>query len=523
MTSDYPIKIHILDPDEHDPDAMALTDVGVVNVDGERHLFLKPQSFYSAVRQIRKSMPDMPLEQVERLVREHVSFRDFDELLAPAVEPPTPLVDLPPLPPEPPTPFVPAQRKRGRNWAIAAALIPAFAGTWAVGYATAMNGTQSAASAQDQMPATAADDEYKAPEPFEAGDFLDFSKAGKIACHAIDSLEAECTDSDGMVMATTAATGPDSVVFTFSYGSERLGLRIFEDVDYAATWVQQDGSQAMYPHMKRWGRYVLWGTDEERLAEYMSELRSAPQKRPAALTEMGGHGVPLPPRLAALTLGTLGLASEDLSEIVFRPEQAGVTMPTLLAVRAVLGLDVGVPSPEPSGIDDIVALAAGLEASSPSDETETNIVSVSVVEPETELTPEPDPEPTPEPEPTTTQDPEPTPEADSTPTSEPAPESTPASEPTPTPESTVTPAPEPAATLTPDLEPISEPTPSEPVSDVTPSPDLDPAPYPAPTSEPNSSGGEGKRGGDEADPLELDEFEGGGLLGLPRAWVAQAG
>lgn len=509
MTSDHPIKIHILDPDDPDPDAMDLADVGVVTVDGERHLFLKPQSFTSAVRQIRSAMPDLPIEQVERLVREHVSFRDFDELLAPAPAPSVPPVDLPPLPPEPPTSTVPAQRKRTRNWVVAAALIPAFAGTWALGHATAPTGPQNAASAQDEASAMAADDpQYKSPEPFEAGDFLDFSKAGKIACHPIDALEAECTDSDGMVMATTAATGPDSVVFTFSYGSERLGLRIFEDIDYAGTWVQQDGSQAMYPNLQRWGRYVLWGTDEERLAEYMSELRAAPQQRPAALSEMGGRGAPLPPRLAALTLGTLGIVSADLDEIMFRPEQAGVTVPTLLAARAVLGLtDDGAPSPDQLGTDDIVALAAGLELPSV-DETETNTAGVPVAEPEPTPAQEPTVEPiqTPDPAPTPEPVPEPTPEPMPQPSPEPVPTPEPVPEPTPTTDPVPLPDPDPEPTPAPEPTPVPEPTSS---------------PTPGAKPEGNASNGEEQKRVAEGDPIVHDAFESGELFQLPRAWVAQ--
>ncbi|WP_031105506.1 hypothetical protein [Streptomyces sp. NRRL S-146] len=97
MTSSTPpIKIHVLDPDDND-DGVPLADVGVVTIGGQRHLFLSPQSFGSAVRQVSSAMPDLPLEQVERLVREHCTeLKDFDELLGP-IEPAPPVDTPPPL------------------------------------------------------------------------------------------------------------------------------------------------------------------------------------------------------------------------------------------------------------------------------------------------------------------------------------------------------------------------------------------------------------------------------------------
>ncbi|MEW1701194.1 hypothetical protein [Streptomyces sp. NPDC091278] len=386
MNADQPIKVHILDPDSPDPDEQALADVGVVSSNGQRTLFLRPQSFSSAVRQIRRAMPDLPLEQVERLVREHAQFRDMDELLAPVPAVSVPPVDLPPQSPAPPVPAVAARRGRGRNWVIAAVLLPAFAGTWGLGHATGSKGNQTHVEAAAKV-----HDQRQVPEPFQAGAFLGFSNSGKIECRTIDALEAECTDSDGMVMATTAATGAESTVFIFSYGSERVGLRIFHDSGYAATWFKQDGSQAMYPNMQRWGRYVLWGTDQERIANYLRELESAPEW-PSALDGAGGAGAPLPPRLAALTLGALGLGPEDVDDIVLRPGQSGVATPTLLAARAVLGIGETGLSGGASDGSDIVALAAGIELYPSVAETELHVSKPSAGV----LLPKPKPKPVPE-------------------------------------------------------------------------------------------------------------------------------
>ncbi|MFG2865428.1 hypothetical protein [Streptomyces sioyaensis] len=355
-----PLHIHVLSPDEHDEHGdVPLTDVGVVNINGERHLFLSPQSFGSAVRQVSSAMPDLPLEQVERLVREHCTeFKDFDELLGP-IEP-APPVDLPPPPAEPPASARP--RGRAKRWAVAAALLPALAGSWALGHFTGHDVAETTASAPDVSPNSteASDRMQSAAQPFNDPKFMDFSDAGQIDCQTLGTLEAECTDSDGMVMSSKAALGPDSTIFTFSYGSEQIGLRIFSDPDYAKTWTQQDGTTKLYPNLVRSGRYVLWGTDKERLHEYLKLLHTSSKKLPAGAHAMG-NATPLPPRLAALTLGTLGLNERDVHTILFSPQNATADTPVFLAARAVLGVREDVPSRAKDGDDDIVALAAGIE------------------------------------------------------------------------------------------------------------------------------------------------------------------
>ncbi|MFK0290709.1 hypothetical protein ACIQU6_09540 [Streptomyces sp. NPDC090442] len=356
-----PVQIHVLNPDEDGDDGF--TDTAVFTINGERHLFLRPQSYDSAVRQVRSAMPDLTLEQVERLVREHCDdFKELDELLG-AVDP-APPVDLT-LPPEQPLHSV-RPAGRGRKWVVAVGLVTALAGAWALGRFGGGDATNLTGSASDT---TASLEGAKgAPQPFADSRFMDFSEAGKIHCNPIDDLEAECTDSDGMVMATKAATGPDSTIFTFSYGSHRVGLRIFVDVEYAATWSKQDASIELYPHLVRVGRYVLWGTDEGRVQTYAKLLRSASTAKriPAVARPMGGVA-PLPPRLAALTLGTLGMDENEVRRLLSDPEDsAGFAPPVVMAARAVLGVHEGSP---PSLVDprggDIVALAAGIEAPRP--------------------------------------------------------------------------------------------------------------------------------------------------------------
>jgi hypothetical protein len=236
---------------------------------------------------------------------------------------------------------------------VAAALAPALVGSWALGYVTAGSPIGTSASAPDPSPTNAG-----GAKPFVEPEFRGFSKAGQIDCMPIADLEAECTDADGMVMSSKAATGPDSTIFVFSYGSERIGLRIFGDADYAETWARQDGTIELYPNLSRSGRYVLWGTDEQRLSEYTDVLR-AEETRRSSNVSMRGASTPLPPRLAALTLGTLGLNEQDVEAHLHSRHGMQVDEPVLLAAQAVLG--VGTSDAPSTGGDDIVAIALGLD------------------------------------------------------------------------------------------------------------------------------------------------------------------
>ncbi|MGA5127758.1 hypothetical protein ACPCAG_31210 [Streptomyces pseudogriseolus] len=332
-------------------------DGALIDHNGTHVLFLRPQTFSSAVRHVRHVLPHITLEAAESLVRQQCpEFKDFDEMLG-LNAPPAASVERPADPPVKEDAEA-SRRKRTRRMVLVAALLPALAASFAVGRYTNTSDTTPAETKASTTPDTAAAEGDQAP--FADSKFEFFAGSSKIDCDPISTLEAECTDSDGVVMATKAATGPDSTIFTFSYGSERIGLRIFYDADYAATWARQDGSRELYPNMKVHGRYVLWGTDPARIKDY-SNLLVAADRRPGP-QPMGGVS-PLPPRLAALTLGTLGLNDHEVSRIIAQPVVA-TDAPEMVAARLVLGLDPAPPTIGHVG-DDIVALAAGIEPKPP--------------------------------------------------------------------------------------------------------------------------------------------------------------
>ncbi|MFD9190441.1 hypothetical protein ACFWCA_19690 [Streptomyces phaeochromogenes] len=291
--SQPPVQIRVVRPE--DEDYADLTDVGVVNLGGERHLILKPQPFDSAVRQVRSAMPDLPMEQVERLLREYpADFRDFNDLLGSAES--VRFLDITPMPGEPVEPV--RVDGRAKWWVVGTVL--ALAASWVLGYATATVPVRASASASETNRTYAVDAQPTA-KPFVGPEFLGFSKAGRIDCKPIADLEAECTGVDGMVMSTVAAIGAESTIFMFSYGSERIGLRIFYDSKYATTWTRQAGTQKLYPDLRVHGRYVMWGTDPGRIGEYMGLIED--EDRRGRLVAMGGQDYRTS-RLAALTVDT---------------------------------------------------------------------------------------------------------------------------------------------------------------------------------------------------------------------------
>ncbi|MFE1206352.1 hypothetical protein ACFW5V_32215 [Streptomyces sp. NPDC058762] len=338
------------------------THAALYNIKGVRTLFMSSdQTFSRAVENVRNVLPGITLEAAERMIREQCpEFKDLDDLLGRNI-PTLPSVERPA--PEPVDDVAKEQlpSKRRRKVVLVAALLPALAASWALGRYTNVADTTPADNAKTAAtsPDTAGNDHGKAP--FEEPRFTRFAGASNIDCDPISPLEAECTDADGKVMSTKAATGPDSTLFTFSYGSERIGLRIFYDADYAATWARQDGTKDLYPNLEMHGRYALWGTDPARVKDYSDLLAESDT---GDVQAMGG-ATSLPPRLAALTLGTLGLDQGEVHQLLAQtPTPVPADTPAIMAARLVLGLDQVPPTPAlpavPDG-EDIVAIAAGIE------------------------------------------------------------------------------------------------------------------------------------------------------------------
>ncbi|MCG8971864.1 hypothetical protein [Streptomyces sp. CL12-4] len=338
------------------------TQAALINYNGVRTLCMgRGQTFSRAVDNVLNVLPGITREAAETLIREQCpEFQDFDTLFG-LTEPAPPSVERPPAEPEDDVVKEAAPRNRRRTAVLVAALLPALVASWALGRYTNTADTSPAVPQASAPDATPDPTDTAAPAaPFTDAKFEFFTGSSQIDCDPVSTLEAECTDSDGMVMFTKAATGPDSTIFTFSYGSERLGLRVFYDAEYAQTWARQDGTQELYPNLRVHGRYILWGTDPGRISEYVELLEDADRSTPK-VAQMGG-ATPLPPRLAALTLGTLGLDQREMHQLMAKtPTPLQADTPAIVAARMILGLDKPPASRPAPGDEDIVAIAAGIE------------------------------------------------------------------------------------------------------------------------------------------------------------------
>jgi hypothetical protein len=303
-------------------------------------------------------MPGITLEAAERLVREQCpEFRDFDDLLG-LNEPAVPSVERPPADaPVAEDLTVLPRRKRRRQVVIVAALLPALAASYALGRYTDIVPTAHGGPAASTPDVTAANDEVE-DGPFNEMKFRYFADAGTIDCDRITSLEAECTDADDMVM-SNSRDGP---------GQHHLHLQLRQGAHRPARLLRPGLRQDLVtagrlsgavPAHEGHGRYVLWGTDPKRIEDYFNLLVDADRHAgPSAM----GSATPLPPRLAALTLGTLRLNTSQVHQILAAPVDAptAVEAPAVMAARMVLGL-AWIPVPVLENDDDIVALAAGID------------------------------------------------------------------------------------------------------------------------------------------------------------------
>lgn len=327
--------------EEFDADALLIRHGDIVL------LAINPKKpFQSAVNAaMAVLLPDFPnlhLDDVRALIRPVIpDMVELESMLG---------ADMPPLTTSAPCPEPqPATARRFHRGRLGRGLLVAAVAAAGVG---AGWGTQ---QATQQSPAAGSQTTVKTYE--SDPDFKRFAAAGRMQCETIGFLQAKCTDTDGMVMLGEAAIGPGSTIYTFSYGSERIGLRVFTTTANATTWVQQTGTKATYPRLTQHGRYAMWGTDQARLSEYEKLLRQSERQEAAG---QSADSLPMPERLAVLALGTLGA---DTPRYVVRAPGADqpATNAWLLAVSMVMGDPASTtPTSDPSHGDDIVAAAVGM-------------------------------------------------------------------------------------------------------------------------------------------------------------------
>ncbi|MEU9925046.1 hypothetical protein AB0H51_27825 [Streptomyces griseoluteus] len=528
-------------------DAVTLEDAA----EGITYLFVSPnQSFDSAIKSVMKTCPTLTLGQVQDLIREHCkAIKEMNERLG-VDHPPVPRFEAAPDPDVlPPVDDKGAHRRpRPPRWArIAAVAAPALVGGALLAQVLSPAG---------RMPSTGHEaghgpsvSKADAPSVFDDPTFKQYVDGGNIHCDSVGQYAARCVDEDGQVMLSEASVG-DTAVFTFSYGSENVAFRIFDDASDAKAWAAAAANRKLYDNLAVVGRVALWGTDRHRLRAWSDSLARQSSNQANA---MGGASPiaaesplhALPQRLAVLAFGTLGVTERLISGEV-APSTIHEAQ-TLRGVALVMGVnDSDTDGSAPVGPYDAVAVAAdaprpprstgdwsthGSENSLPVHPPVIVAAPTSPTTPPAQPTTEqpaapalpdlpttsaPDPEPS---QPTTKSAPAPEP-------SQPEPAQVPIEQ-TPAQPATTEPQPEPAG------EQPQAPAPEQPVPNPQPEPAAD---TPAESSTPpaaDSAPGQTEDGDQDADddqdqdaetapapPVEEEPEDGLSMQALPAAWAA---
>ncbi|MFI9052500.1 hypothetical protein [Streptomyces sp. NPDC053427] len=359
-------ELHVYEDDmETDCLVFENTETGVTAI------ILRPgQSFGNAVEAILRVCPEMNRPSVQDLVRKNCpSIVEMNERLG--VDQNVPRFEAAPdagvIPPAPAKSSGAHRRRRPPRWArIAAVAAPALVGGVVLAnllHPAAPKATTAGPLAPSAAPSVSQEDKTAA-STYKDPSFEKIAEGGRITCDPMGAYEAKCVDQDGKVMTSEASVGT-STAFTFSYDFEKVGFRLFPDVDSASAWSAEEGNKDLYQNVKQHGRVVLWGTDKKRITEweqpFLDEERRSRQHHGAHPMAYAGDpeplrvSAPLPDRLAILAFGTLGVTEESVQQAVHSDDVQSVQL--LQAVQLILGnADLGQLGTVPSGVNDAVAV-----------------------------------------------------------------------------------------------------------------------------------------------------------------------
>jgi hypothetical protein len=513
--------------------------------EGVRAIILRPgQSFDNAVKAVKRVCPELSFPRIQDLVRTNCpSIIEMNERLG--VEQNIPRFEAAPdagvIAPAPAKTTGAHRRPRPPRWArITAVAAPAL-----IGGVVLANLFNSGAPKGPPSPPSLSQEDKAAASTYKDPAFKKIAEGGQIKCDPMSAYEAKCVDQDGKVMTSEASVGT-STAFTFSYDFEKVGFRLFPDVDSASAWSAEEGNKDLYKNVKQHGRVVLWGTDAKRIREWEqpfieNERRAARKKQglenATSYDGAGGQSLttiatPLPDRLAVLAFGTLGVTEESVEQAVRSDDVQSHQL--LQAVQLVLGnADVSQLGTIPSGGGDAVAVVIDADdpPEAPADGVLTQldptpVITTGAVPAPPPVASEPSPS-TPAPSPTTATSAETKPAETST-----TKPSSGDSKPTDAqPEEPPAPVATPPAEQTPEPEPV-QPDPVEPTpADPTPVAPSDPAPVDAappaaeePVTDPVAGDDQQEDQQPETLPAppvqEEPEDDGLGMDTLPSAWAA---
>ncbi|MFD7764096.1 hypothetical protein [Streptomyces microflavus] len=333
---------------------------------GVTAIFVNPnQSFDYAVKAVQRVCPDLSLKRIQHLVRTHCpNIVEMNERLG--VEQQLPRFEAAPdagvVAPAPQQPPPGHRRPKPPRWArIAAVAAPALVGGFVIAHMFGPSGK--ALPTPEASPALSQDDKLAA-STYKDPAFKKIAEDGAIKCDPMGTYEAKCVDQDGKVMSSEASVGT-STAFTFSYDFEKVGFRLFPDIDSATAWSAEEANKELYQNVRQHGRVVLWGTDAKRIREWEQPFIEEERKRQAdgvqgatmssLLPPVQRSSTPLPSRLATLAFGTLGVTEASVERAVGSHDAESAQL--LQAVNLVMGnADLSQLGVVPSGSGDAVAV-----------------------------------------------------------------------------------------------------------------------------------------------------------------------
>ncbi|MEU6632796.1 hypothetical protein ABZ905_31620 [Streptomyces parvus] len=330
---------------------------------GVMAIFLRPgQSFDNAVKSVQRVCPELSLTHIQALIRTNCpNIVEMNERLG--VDQQLPRFEAAPdagvIPPAPVKPSGGHRRPRPPRWArIAAVAAPALVGGVVIANMFGSSGKPLATPAAS--PSLSQDDKIAA-STYKDPAFKKIAEGGAMTCDTMGAYEAKCVDQDGKVMSSEASVGT-STAFTFSYDFEKVGFRLFPDIESATAWSAEEANKHLYKNVRQHGRVVLWGTDAERIREwekpFLEEERRKAERdgvQDMALSGLPQAATPLPARLANLAFGTLGVTEASVARAVHADDPQSVQL--LQAVQLVMGnADLSQLGVVPAGPGDAVAV-----------------------------------------------------------------------------------------------------------------------------------------------------------------------
>lgn len=228
-------------------------DAATVTSDGRLLLVLRPgQSLSSAVRATGRCLPWLHPDQIRRIVRQALPGATDFQMDSAEESLPLPLTG-PPV----------RQRRRGRQL-LPYALAVAGLLTAAAGWTVSAHRPDRPPSAVDVQAAQAGADPARL--------FDGFAPMGVHCTPLGGGWSARCVDSKGTVMLGEVAVNPEQTLYSLAYGDDRIIVRRFGTAQQAAEWAAESATARVDPHVQRSGRWVMYGSDDARIAAYLRQM-----------------------------------------------------------------------------------------------------------------------------------------------------------------------------------------------------------------------------------------------------------